>query len=439
MIWNIDNIVFGCVLWVLAFSEMIKFRLFMEKVFAFPMRGFWKVTVIFSVCIAVFSRTSMVISAYKIIIMILAPVILMFVSMGSKIKKIIFFSMTFFLVTFIDEILSRMIDIAFSKYVILEQEQYAYLLSNLIVLMVLTLVCFYKFSSSYIRKRNSNTIICIFLVFIGISMPMAIVTLEEIVEYVQDEQLINTVRQLIFILFIGLIMLVLIILYVYDTNMKMEHYLEYERMLKETQKNYYESLLQKEEKTRRYRHDMANHLVCLSELAKRGENTKLIEYVNQMQNHYEEIQNSCYSVGNQIMDIIVNHWVQELEDINVIVRGACGDELAMDSIVLCIIFSNLLQNAVEELKSIESEDKYLKVYAKQRKDHVKIEIWNSSGKKEFQKKTGLPQTTKRDKENHGMGLRNVKETIERNKGYFECKWSEGSFKVSVILPLKKAL
>ena len=87
MIWNIDNIVFGCVLWVLAFSEMIKFRLFMEKVFGFPMRGFWKVTVIFSVCIAVFSRTSMVISAYKIIIMILAPVILMFVSMGSKIKK----------------------------------------------------------------------------------------------------------------------------------------------------------------------------------------------------------------------------------------------------------------------------------------------------------------------------------------------------------------
>ncbi len=367
MIWNIHNIVFGCGLGILAFSEMLKFRLFMEKVFGFSMYGFWRVTIIFSVCIAVLSKISVVLEAYKIIIMVLSPIILSFISKGSKIKKLIFFSMTFLLVTFVDEILSRMIEIVFSKYVILGQEQYAYLLSNLIVLMVLIFICFYKSSRSYMKRKNLNVITCIFLVFIGISMPMAIVTLEEIVEYMKDEQLINTVRQLIFILFIGLIMIILIILYVYDMNIRMEHYLEYERMLKETQKNYYESLLQKEEKTRRYRHDMANHLVCLSELAKRGENSKVIEYIKQMQNYYEGIQNSCYSVGNQIIDIIINHWVQELEDINVIVRGACGDNLAIDSIVLCIIFSNLLQNAVEELKKPDLADKYLKVSAYQKK------------------------------------------------------------------------
>ncbi len=43
----------------------------------------------------------------------------------------------------------------------------------------------------------------------------------------------------------------------------MKKYLETEKLLRQTQKSYYETMLQKEEDTRRFRHDIINHLMCL--------------------------------------------------------------------------------------------------------------------------------------------------------------------------------
>ena len=50
-------------------------------------------------------------------------------------------------------------------------------------------------------------------------------------------------------------------------NEKMKETVDIEKRLRNSQKNYYEMLLQKEEETRKYRHDITNHLMCLKALA----------------------------------------------------------------------------------------------------------------------------------------------------------------------------
>lgn len=435
MTWSIDSVVFACIMGILVVSEMVKYKLFVEKLFGFSISYFWRITAIFSTMLVAFSWIDIVFFMYKVIIMIFSAIVFLLLSKGDWRKKVIFIPMTFFLFTYVDEILSRIIDFII-KSKLLKQNQYSYLLSNFIAIVMIIFVYFHK-------ENNNNKIkkifTWIFLVLIGISMPYVIITLENIINDLQDEQIVNKVQQLIVILFVGLVMLLIVILYVYDMNMKTKQYLENEIMLKETQKKYYESMLEKEEKTRRYRHDMSNHLVCLKGLAQGEENFKIIEYIDQMQTQFVEIQNSCYSVGNQILDVILNHWISQIQSGNIKVSGVCSDEIEIDSISLCIIFSNLLQNAVEELKDIDEENSNLNIHVNQKKDHIKIEIANTSRDKVFNKKTNLPKTTKRDKENHGIGLKNVKETIEKNRGYFECLWCDGIFKVSVILPLKKAI
>ena len=72
----------------------------------------------------------------------------------------------------------------------------------------------------------------------------------------------------------------------------------------------------------------------------------------------------------------------------------------------------------------------------QKREHVKIEVSNSSVQRKFDPKSKLPQTSKNDPANHGIGLRNVQETVEKNQGIFTCSWKDGVFMATVILQQK---
>ena len=65
-----------------------------------------------------------------------------------------------------------------------------------------------------------------------------------------------------------------------------------------------------------------------------------------------------------------------------------------------------------------------------------MEISNSISKQTEGIKGDLPKTTKKDKKNHGIGLRNVKETVEKNHGTFQWGVEDSCFRTVVTLPLK---
>ena len=98
---------------------------------------------------------------------------------------------------------------------------------------------------------------------------------------------------------------------------------------------------------------------------------------------------------------------------------------------LCTIFSNIIQNAVEELKRQEKKEKYIKVIVKQGRHFVSVKVANSSDYMWNEKN----ETRKKDKRNHGFGLENVKEAIGRNGGEISFLADGKEVSVEVILPL----
>ena len=48
--------------------------------------------------------------------------------------------------------------------------------------------------------------------------------------------------------------------------------------------------------------------------------------------------------------------------------------------------------------------------------------------------TGYPETVKKDKRNHGIGLNNINSLVEKKKGKMEIEYGDGRFMVMVILP-----
>lgn len=215
--------------------------------------------------------------------------------------------------------------------------------------------------------------------------------------------------------YIGVALLGVFSMYMDNTNKKLERMLENEKQIMNMQVRYYDTLLEREVDTRKYRHDMNNHLICLEQLVKNKDMDAVENYLNQMQIRMEEIQKRCISTGNEILDILTNHYVNALDErTRIKVSGTI--QIKTDSMKLCTIYANLLQNAVEELERCEGESS-LQIRFQQGKEFFKISIRNSLSAEGLSKtEEELLKTGKKDKENHGIGINNVRKTVEELGG-----------------------
>jgi hypothetical protein len=293
------------------------------------------------------------------------------------------------------------------------------------------------------RKKNINEIDK-YKEYVKNSMPILILILAIVLaftigglnyekNYIQDEDIILFLNCTSIVSFISIIFLTWFMMYIHSTNKKMEEMLGIERNLNEMQLQYYRVMLEKEENTRYYRHDMNNHLICLNQLAKEGKVDLVSDYVNVMQKQMSDIKQKVYIVGNEILDAILNYHLSMLDqNVRIHVIGGCQEELSISNVDLCTIFANLIQNAVEELNKDSMNEKQLKVVIKAGMEYLKLEISNSISDSSLEK-SNLLITNKKDKLNHGLGLLNIKKAVDKNGGKFETKIMKQEFIVSVIL------
>ena len=104
----------------------------------------------------------------------------------------------------------------------------------------------------------------------------------------------------------------------------------------------------------------------------------------------------------------------------------------MSQMDTCTIFSNILKNAVEAVQ----ESGEITVEGNRGKDFTRILIRNTYTDLIKMTKRGILETTKKDAENHGFGLENVKRTVRKNCGEFYCRIDDSWFETEVILPNK---
>lgn len=226
------------------------------------------------------------------------------------------------------------------------------------------------------------------------------------------------------------------VFYIKRTNRKIEGMLQREVWSKNMQQYYYEELLEREEDTKRYRHDMINHLLCLNSFAEQQDMQALKKYLEKMQKQANRIQRKCYATGNQILDIVTNYYLNGLKgEADIHISGQTNEKLLVDNMMLCTIYGNLLQNAVEELQREEKRKAFLWIDFLQGEEYFQITIQNSlsdqSGRKEDMLATG-----KQDKKNHGIGLKNVRKAVADCGGKLAIFYDKECFKAEVILPNK---
>ena len=283
------------------------------------------------------------------------------------------------------------------------------------------------------RRKKLLKIADKYLIFTTLFTAMIIALTISLLEYsgniISDVKYQNIVTIVSGIAYISLGFLGGMTLYVKQVNEEMRTLMNNEVMIKDMQKKYYEALLDQEKGTRAYRHDMANHIMCLNALAEKGDLETLRSYLNDMQGELQKIQGRKYKTGNEILDIMSNFYLPQLSD-KIKVNFRVKSVPKLDEMSLCTIYSNLLQNAVEELNSSPEREGNLDIIFSQDIDVCRLMISNSIFR---EKEENSLKTHKKDKKNHGIGLSNVKKVVDDLGGKIWITDKDNIFKVIVEL------
>ena len=201
----------------------------------------------------------------------------------------------------------------------------------------------------------------------------------------------------------------------------------------EAQAKHYEYLIKREEETKKFRHDMRNHMRAIYDLAGQEGKEELRGYVEHICGKFEMLDRSV-TVGNATADAVINRFAEMFSQKNIefMVSGHLPSECFVDAFDLCTIFSNILENALEASEKCEEEFRRVKLQIRYDADMIFILEENYLAE-EIQRKSGILKTSKQEKTGHGYGVQNVIESAKNYTGTVEYIQNGNCFQIFIVL------
>lgn len=199
--------------------------------------------------------------------------------------------------------------------------------------------------------------------------------------------------------------------------------------------NQLEVIMESQNRVRALRHDMKNHILALQVLIQRKEVEEANQYLDSMKNFMTNPE-EYVKTGNDMVDSLLNYKIQKANEVlNVVeTKISIPEQLRLHSFDLNVLLGNLLDNAIDA--SMQTENKKLKITIKLDKGILFLNICNSCQRIVGGRKNFL-ETTKEDKVNHGIGLKNVHRIVEKYHGDIEFIYENDSMETDVMMYVKE--
>lgn len=230
--------------------------------------------------------------------------------------------------------------------------------------------------------------------------------------------------------------MIIAVIYYFNGTEKYRMQNEMAEKYNEQQREYFTRLLEKEQDTKQFRHDIINHLLAMKDIADKEESFALQEYVQGLLQDINSEKYKQYDIGNDVVNTVLNYYLLPIKDNCIITLNGYMEEIGnYDQKDLCTLFSNIIKNAVEAVEKVEETNREIHIHVNQGKKYLNIEIENTMCQELVLDENGFPQTSKKDKENHGLGLQNVKKVVEKYNGTYEIKIEKHTFITEIYLKI----
>ena len=168
------------------------------------------------------------------------------------------------------------------------------------------------------------------------------------------------------------------------------------------------------------RHDMRSHLESIAAVIGRTDGKdrdELDSYIGQMEKTVSRL-DFAYGTGNPITDVIIHRKKQEAERRQIAFEAdfTYPDKQQIDVYDIGIVLNNGLENAIEASSRVEGKKSIsLRSYMKGNLFFIEVEN-DFCGELDIDGETGLPVSSKEDRQNHGLGLANIQRCAKKYMG-----------------------
>lgn len=205
---------------------------------------------------------------------------------------------------------------------------------------------------------------------------------------------------------------------------QIKHYSEYEKYMK---------------KVRYIAHDIKKHKFALNQLVASKKHEEAVDFIYEIDKEIEEI--DYYFVSEHIlMDALIKNKIKVCKKYGIKLKYDIfiPKDIHIKNMHISIIFNNLIDNAIEACVNLDDNkrEKYIHLYCDVIDNKLICVIKNSKNKHPLElDKSFKIETLKKDKTNHGIGIENLKLTIEKYDGVIDFNIEEYCFTVKFIIPI----
>lgn len=184
---------------------------------------------------------------------------------------------------------------------------------------------------------------------------------------------------------------------------------------------------------KRMLHEYMNQLYCIQGLLNQKKYREAEEYTEKLTNMLAEGQ-KMIDVNNPVINGVLNqkYHLAKRKDIVMLFHMNDLSEVWMEEQDVVILLGNLLDNAMEACDKLK-DNKIIRLKFVKEKHQIVLSVQNRVNSPVKILGNDI-QTDKRDKKNHGMGLKNIQMVIDKYDGIGRMRCEKGWFYYTVVIP-----
>ena len=196
-----------------------------------------------------------------------------------------------------------------------------------------------------------------------------------------------------------------------------------------------EIMRQSQEETRRQRHEMQHHLALLEGMLSQKQDDRAADYIQSLLAESASLPSDSYS-DNMVLNAIAGYYLNaaKSEGVRVETDIRVKTELPLKDEELCILLTNLLENALEACRAMKQEqNRFISLAVFSDGEHLHIDCENSTGVSVPIVVDGTIPSAKSDTKSHGYGLPAMRRIVEKHFGTMNTACVDGRFMVKITL------
>ena len=217
-------------------------------------------------------------------------------------------------------------------------------------------------------------------------------------------------------------------LYLYARSQQQNQIIRYQEQAEQQmrfQLQHMDETILSQNKLRALRHDMNSHLIALESYFDHDDITGGKQYISTLVDQFQQT-TPTINTGNNALDAILSakRSLAESKGIAFHTSITVQKDLPIAPEDCSVIFGNALDNAIEACDRLpEDSEKLIEIFLQQDATSINCKITNTAppnDEKNF-------ATSKADKANHGFGMKNIKEALEKYPSLYNFKQQENQF------------